>query len=532
MSDTKQQVRPSDKLATTIAKNAVFGVISNCIQIGSRLVTVPIVIHHLGLDGYGIWNIVMTTATYMRFGSAGIKAAFQQYVAEATGNGDYDRANKLLSTGCAVMLVLSIIGLLPIAIFSRQLASLAGIPPEFLRSAAGSITMLALIMLMANAGAAFEAVVAGGHRIDLVRKFTTLLTAAEAVAIVVVLRLGYGLFAMASVMGASELLFILLCYIYSRRVVPKIRMAMHHVTKEVLYELVRFGGSYQLMNLMEVLYNSIVPLALLRTFGANSAGVYAVVTRVVSSAAMLQDSFLSPILSGGTMLYASGSEEQMRRLIVKAFKVAAALSLFPLGFSAMFGTLVVYAWAGQVDSSFRIAFWLVSLTFLFMSFSRLSMVLYRVSGKALLDNLRQVLRIGIILVVALLAPELGFYGVLAGLAFAEFAGMVFMLFALTDTFRGFRASMLLGDTAKITLASAVMLGAGLVASHAAYPPDTGSRLFVLLKLMEVALACVVMAWPSIRLTGSVTAGERAALFGAFLRRARQSEIPLAPGASE
>ena len=68
--------------------------------------TIPIVIAHLGLGGYGIWSIIMTTAAYMRFGSVGIKSAFQKYVAEATGNGDFETANKLLSTGCAAMLVL------------------------------------------------------------------------------------------------------------------------------------------------------------------------------------------------------------------------------------------------------------------------------------------------------------------------------------------------------------------------------------------------------------------------------------------
>lgn len=528
----KQQTLTGDDLAATIGRSSIFGVVSSCVQVGTRLVTVPIVIHHLGLDGYGIWNIVMTTATYMRFGSAGIKAAFQQYVAEATGNADYERANKLLSTGCAAMLVLSIAGLVPIAIFSRQLASLAGIPPEFLRSAAGAITVLALIMLMANVGAVFESIVAGGHRIDLVRKFTTLLTVLEAIAIVMVLYLGYGLFAMACVMGTSELVFIFCCYIASNRVVPQIQLGVQHMTKSVLYELFRFGGSYQLVNVLEVLYCSVVPIAVLRTFGADSAGIYSVVTRVVASAAILQDAFLSPILSGGTMLHASRAQEQMRRLIVKAFKVAWALSLFPFGFIAMFGTVMIYAWAGQTDPSFRIALWLVCLTFLFRSFSFLSMILYRVSGKALLDNVRQVLRILIILVVALFAPRLGFYGVLAGLAFAEMAGMIFMLFAITEAFPVFRAKMLLPDFARLTTAAMAILGAAFIASRVPFPWDSGGRLFALLRLAEVSLACLVVAWPFLRLTGSITPAEGTALLGAFVRRASHSTIPLAQEVNE
>src|SRR5271166_1511515 len=98
-----------------------------------------------------------------------------------------------------------------------------------------------------------------------------------------------------------------------------------------------------------------------------------------------------------------------------------------------------FAQSTHKPSSSRIALVIVCATCFFRSFSTLSLVLYRVSGKGLLDNIRQVLRITIILVVALFAPKLGFYGVLTGLAAAELVGMVFMLFALTSTFRAFRA---------------------------------------------------------------------------------------------
>src|ERR1700730_3201763 len=98
----------------------------------------------------------MTGAIYMRFGSVGIKGAFQKYVAEATGDGDYERASKLLSTGTAAMVILSFIGLIPVVIFSRQWAVAAGIPTEFLRDSAWAFSVLALTMLFANSGAAFE----------------------------------------------------------------------------------------------------------------------------------------------------------------------------------------------------------------------------------------------------------------------------------------------------------------------------------------------------------------------------------------
>src|SRR5439155_3751263 len=260
-------------LAVMIGTNTVFGVIARLAQAGTRLITVPIVITHLGLGGYGIWAIIMTAAAYMRFGSIGVKSAFQKYVAEATGNGNYERANQLLSTGTAVLLVISCLGLVPISLWSRQLARAAGVPPQFSESAAHAISMLAVIMLLSNFGAAFEAIVMGGHRIDLARKFVTLFTIAEAVAIIFVLHFGFGLFAMATVMGVSEIGFVACCYVASKKVVPKIHVGRKYVSKTVLHELFRYAGSYQLVNVMEVVYAAIIPVAVLRVFGDEVAGV-------------------------------------------------------------------------------------------------------------------------------------------------------------------------------------------------------------------------------------------------------------------
>jgi O-antigen/teichoic acid export membrane protein len=509
----------------------MFGAVASAAQVVTRLITIPIVIAHLGLGGYGIWSIVMTAATYMRFGSVGIKSAFQKYVAEATGNKDYESASHLLSTGSALMLVLSLAGLIPIVVFSRQVAKAAGVPLEFLPATAGAISVLALIMVLSNAGAVYEAIVLGGHRIDLAREFTTCFTVAEAVAIVIVLHFGCGLLAMAWVMAISEIGFVLSCYIASKKVVPKVRVHAAYVTKSALRELVRFAGSYQLVSVLEVLYATILPVAILRAFGADAAGTYAIAGRLVTASMMLQNAFLLPILSGGTMVYASGSTEKMRALLVKAFKVTLGLTLFPLGFISVFGANIVYAWTGQVQASLGAALKLVCLGGFFSGFSILQLVLYRASGRAMMDNVRQVIRIAILASIAMFAHRLGFVGVLSGLAIAELVGMVFMMFALTQTFHAFKVKALIPDAVKLIAASAAVVAFGAIATQIPLPGVTNARLSSALKLGEASLACLLMIWPALLLTRSVTGSERRAILSIFLPRLSGSGRSVASGDS-
>jgi O-antigen/teichoic acid export membrane protein len=498
-------------LAANIGRNTFFGVVARIAQVGTRLVTVPIVIAHLGLGGYGIWSILMTTAAYMRFGSIGVKSAFQKYVAEATGSGNFEAANRLLSTGCAIMAVISVAGLVPIAIFSRELAKVAGVPSQFLVSSAHSFTVLAVIMVLSNVGAVYEAIVMGGHRIDLARNLTTFYTVAEAVAIVILLYLGFGLFAMASVMAASEVCFVASCYVVSRKIVPQIRVSLEHVTKRVIGELLRFAGSYQVANVMQVLYMSIVPVTLLRIFGADAAGIYALTIRLVQSAMMLPDSLLSPILSSASMVFAGSSASDMRTLINKSFKVTLVLGFFPLVFTALFGPLIVFAWTGEASPSLRIAFWLVCAAGLFQSFSTLGLVLYRASGRVLLDNIRLASQIVLLLLIAIAAPRLGFHGVLVGLASVEFLGMIFMMYALTHAFEVFRLKALLADTLRMSGAIAIVLVVAGATFLIPLPAVGRERVTAMIRLAEVCIACLIAAWPALVVTKSLTPTESKAL---------------------
>jgi len=458
----------------------------------------------------------MTTVTYLRFGTAGIKSAFQKYVAEATGSGNFETASKLVSTGSISILILSVVGLIPIAVLSSGLAKASGVPPEFLSQASGSIAILALILTVANFGAAYEAIVMGGQRVDLARRFNIITTVCEAVAIVVVLQFGYGLLAMSAIMGISELCYIFLCYIVSSRIVPEIHIKFSYFTKSVFPELVRFAGSFQLINILEVLYLAILPIFILRFFGADEAGVYAVATRVTTAALVAQDALAPPLLSGGTVVFASGSTKQIHRFLERSFKAMIAVTLPPLAFVSAFGSTVVLAWTGQWGRYFAVSIALVSLAGLFKAISLLQLVLYRTTGRALLDNIRQLVRIAILVVVVLMGREIGFYGLLIGLATAEVVGVIFMFFVMSSTFRGFRAHQVVRDTLKITFATLIIIAVGLLATMIPMHPGTSERLTAAARLSEIVIACLIVALPAVMLTGAATPEERAALLETLL----------------
>lgn len=492
-----------------IGRNTVFGVGANLIQVGSRVVTVPIVIRHLGLDGYGIWNIVMTAATYMRFGTVGVKTAFQKYVADATGDGNYELAAALLSTGAVGLLVLSLCGLIPAVLWANSAVAVAGVPAEYHSAAVSSVFILAAVMGLSNVCSVFEAILAGGHRIDLLRQFTAALSLIEAIGIILALHFGFGIAVMAAIMGGSEVCYVLLCAITARTVMPELRLGWSKVQRGLWRELLRYAGTYQLVNVLEVAYVSVVPFAMLRVFGARSAGVYGVVTRIVGSASLLHDAFLPSLLSGASMVLASGATARMRELVGRAFKVSYVFTMFPCAVIAGTGSVIVLAWTGQSDSSFTGAFGWVCVRSVFQSLSLLALVLYRSSGRAMYDNARQLVRIGCILCVAAAARRIGFDWVLAGMAMGEFLGLVVMGAALRRAFDFLPIAELVTDFLRAA-ASAGCLALVCIAVCLIPIPNMGPRAVATVSLAAASLVALACAFPLVRVTGMVTREERKA----------------------
>ena len=506
-------------LAASIGKNTIFGVAGNVVHVAARIVVVPVVIQHLGLGGYGIWAVLMTIAGYMTLGKAGIGSAFQKYVAEATGTGDFDRASRLLSTGTAAVLLISIVILVPLAIFSHSLAIAVGVPKVFLPAASKAILLMAFAAVLANVSQTYQSILTGAHRIDLREKIGFVLEPLNALATIAVLYLGYGLLAICAVFCAYEVACGILWYLFAPRVLPNIHLSPQYVSRSVIKELVRFGGSYQLLNMFELLYAAILPIAILKFFGANDAGVYALAARLVSVATLIQGSYLQAILSGGSLVYASGSHEQTSAFIEKSFKVMAAISIIPLSFIALYGTKIAWIWTGTTDPLLRETVWLLCAFSVFRSLCALCRVLYRVSGGAIMDNAQLIVALAVAFIVAPLGTRIGFFGMVGGvMVLGQFLGLILMCVTLATRLKGFNLRVLAPDFAKFVLATAVILGASVAASYLGLPWEINPRILETIRLLTAAVIGLCVAGPALLFTGSISRSEARMVLNTVWRR--------------
>jgi O-antigen/teichoic acid export membrane protein len=269
-----------------------------------------------------------------------------------------------------------------------------------------------------------------------------------------------------------------------------------------------------------VIYNAMMPIAILRAFGADATGVLALAARLVSPVVMCIYAFMVPMLSGSAMVFASGSSERMKVLVRNASKATLGMTLIPLALASSFGTSVIYAWTGQRDSRLQIALYLICIGTLFQAFSGLSLIFYRASGRALVDNLREVLRISALLPIVIYARHLGFTGALMGVTVVEFIGMTFMLFALRTAGVAFEGKRLLGDLVRFIVAAATIVVAGKIASRIPLPAVGSVRAFETLRLSVIGIAVLLTSFPALYLSRALSKADLNAIMNVFRPRGR------------
>ncbi len=497
-----------------ISKNTGYGIISSIVRMGSRLVMIPIIISYLGLEGYGIWSIFMTLMAYMQLGITGAKSALQKYVAEATGTGDYNRSSRLLSTALIIIIIFCTLGLIPFVVFSRNLVQLMGVPDQFIVDTVNSIILLAFALAISNIGGVFESIITGVQRIDIIRKLDIYLLPAEAVAIIIVLLNGYSLSAMTIIISASQICRSIFYYLMSARLLPQVHIRLSFFSRSVMPELIQFAGSFQLINIFAVTYLNVLPLIILKLFGAQAAGIYAVCTKLVDVATVAPEALLLPLLSGGTLLnYSSKTFEYMGIFLEKSIKATITFSLPVFAFIVVFGEKIVFAWTGQQSQLILPGLLLLCFANFFRIIARVCFILYRATGGSKKDIIWQILRIlSLLLAIGVFVSHLGYNGVLVGNALAEFLGVVYIFVSISKNFKGhFGLSTLACDVSKLLLVTIISLTICLIITFIPLPFQLTERILVFIRLCAALSIFILLAILILGLIGYLSPKERQTL---------------------
>jgi O-antigen/teichoic acid export membrane protein len=201
----------------------------------------PFLVHHLGNTGYGIWTLVLSITGYFGLLDFGIRSSVGRFVARYVALGQPENVNRTISNamallGCGSLLTLAATGAMSFAI--RWFHVSAGMQP----AARAALLLAGLNIAFALPMGVFSGVLIALERYDVLSKASIAATLCQAVLVVLFLKAGYDIVAVAAIAFVVSTTQYLFLAVYAKSSCPTLRIGWGLVNVAGWRELFGFSA--------------------------------------------------------------------------------------------------------------------------------------------------------------------------------------------------------------------------------------------------------------------------------------------------
>jgi O-antigen/teichoic acid export membrane protein len=151
-----------------LARNTLLNLIGQALPLLVGVVTIPLVVHGLGTERFGLLSLAWVILGYFTIFDLGLGRAATKYVSEALGKGENDQVPEIIWTAVTFQAALGFLGALVLfGITDLLVERVLNIPPELLGEAKDTFHLLALSIPLVLISSSFSGVLEATQRFDL-----------------------------------------------------------------------------------------------------------------------------------------------------------------------------------------------------------------------------------------------------------------------------------------------------------------------------------------------------------------------------
>lgn len=314
------------------------------------LISVPMALHHLDSDRFGMWMIISSFAAILGFADLGIGNGVINLVSRASGSNDDLAIRRAISSGLAILSMIGLALLAALAMLYQsvdwpaifQVKSTLGID-EAAPSAAAFICCFAI---------GLPATLAGNVQIALQRGYEASfwtglggLLSLGALTAAIGMDCGTPVLVI-TLFGTQQLCNILNCltFFFFRR--PDLTPRLAGADPATMKSLLRIGSTFLMIQLIVILSFRIDALLVTQFFDASVAGRYSLVDRLFATVAVLQTVFLSPLWPAYGEAIGRGDHAWVRAIIKRSLLLTVTFTAICSGALVLLKDPIMTLWVG------------------------------------------------------------------------------------------------------------------------------------------------------------------------------------------
>jgi O-antigen/teichoic acid export membrane protein len=301
----------------------------------------------LGQEVLGVWDFAWSLVAYFQFIEAGITCSVNRYVGRYWGNSDITSINRVVSCATFILclagflvftLTMGLVMLLPHLFGARLDRNLVG--------AQWAVLFLGTSLAIQTALGAFNGVVTGCHRWDLLNINRSGCYLATVIGMIVALRFGGGLLGMAIVTFVGELFAQAGRVILAYRICRGLRVEKSLIQRSTISELYLFGGKILVPNVSNMLLNSVTSTLVVAYLGPAALALFSRPRSLLRQIESLVMRMTMPLIPTTSSLEGIGDTEAIRNLLINSVRYTLYLILPPILVLTIFGGPVMQLWMG------------------------------------------------------------------------------------------------------------------------------------------------------------------------------------------
>lgn len=333
-------------LKNTLVKNSLFSSLSWGGNVILNLFLIPVIIHYIGSEGFGIYALMTGLIGYFSLLDLGFGQGIIKFVAEYEEKKESANACSAINSALFVQCTTGGLGFLLLIIFNNPILDLLHVSPQFYHEASVCLYLSAGGFFISMFMATFSSALIGLQAYPTVGKVNLSVSLVTTLSSLCTLALGGGLYLLILITVISTLLQMLVFFHFVRSMILDYSI-LYGYNKHMIVKLWKYSGYLFVFKLSGLLNNYFVRFIVALLWGPQAVTAFVVPYKLISLAQGFMSSFSGVFFPFASALSARGDDELLRTIYIKSSKYVSVLSTPIFIFLGFYSWSILKVWMGD-----------------------------------------------------------------------------------------------------------------------------------------------------------------------------------------
>jgi len=342
-------------LAVTLSKNVAFSLARVMANGLIALVLPAYLTHHMSVDTYGAWVLILQLGAFVSFLDLGIQTAVSKFVAEHDAKGDEVEAGRYASAGFAIMTLTGFLGVLLTLGLAWQVPRLFHkMPAALYGDVRLSVMLVGISLSFALVCSVFSAIFMGLQRYAVPMGIAILNRFSFAGAVLAAVFLHGSLAAMGTAVAVVNVATSLLQFVAWKKLIARVRLSVSMVNAPVLRQMARYCFLLAVWTVGMVCVSGL-DVTLVGHYAYGETAYYSIAVLPTNFMLVIMAAMLGPVIPASSALSTQRSPVEMGHLLARASRYSTMFLLLTGLPLVVYGLPILRIWVGPVyaEKSFR-----------------------------------------------------------------------------------------------------------------------------------------------------------------------------------